>query len=91
MNCILLCRLLNQRQPRNTSNSLAFENLNIILAISGVLISISFPFILRYLSKKDTSQERESHELEDRLDKYEERLRLAEIAIARTERRQNGG
>ena len=70
---------------------MAFENLNIILAISGVLISISIPFILRSLSKKDQSQEKESHELEERLDRYEERLREAEIAIARNERRNNNG
>ena len=70
---------------------MAFENLNIILAISGVLISISIPFILRSLSKKDQSQQKESHELEERLDRYEERLRLAEIAIARNERKNNNG
>ena len=70
---------------------MAFENLNIILAISGVLISISIPFILRSLSKKDQNQANESHELEERLDRYEERLREAEIAIARNERRNNNG
>lgn len=76
---------------RQLEKPLAFENLNIILAISGVLISISIPFILRSLSKKDQSQQKESHELEERLDRYEERLRMVEIGIARTERRQNGG
>ena len=49
------------------------------------------PFVLRSLSKKDQNIAKEGHELEQRLDKYEERLRLAEIAIARNERnRQNG-
>ena len=76
---------------RQLEKHLAFENLNIILAISGVLISISIPFILRSLSKKDQSQAKESHELEERLDRYEERLREAEIAIARNERRNNNG
>ena len=76
---------------RQLEKPLAFENLNIILAISGVLISISIPFILRSLSKKDQSQQQESHELEQRLDRYEERLREAEIAIARNERRNNNG
>ena len=69
---------------------MAFENLNALLAVIATIVSVSFPFILRYLSKKDTQQEKTSVEIEDRLDKYEERLRVAEIAIARNERNHNG-
>ena len=77
---------------RQLEKPLAFENLNIILAIQRCTnFSISIPFILRSLSKKDQSQAKESHELEERLDRYEERLREAEIAIARNERRNNNG
>ena len=84
---------------RQLEKPLAFENLNAILAVIATFISLSFPFILRYLNKKDTTQHAESLEIEDRLDryaerfdKYEERLRLAEIAIARNERNhRNGG
>jgi hypothetical protein len=77
---------------------LAFENLNALLAVIATIVSVSFPFILRYLSKKDTQQEKTSIEIEERLDnyeerfdKYDERLRLAEIAIARNERKHNRG
>jgi uncharacterized protein involved in exopolysaccharide biosynthesis len=71
---------------------LAFEGLNVLLAVIGTAVSISFPFILRYLNKKDTKEEKTSDDIEERLDKYEERLRLAEIAIARNERNhKNGG
>jgi hypothetical protein len=71
---------------------LAFENLNALLAVIATIVSVSFPFILRYLSKKDTKQEETAGEIQERLDKYEERLRLAEIAIARNERNhRNGG
>jgi uncharacterized protein involved in exopolysaccharide biosynthesis len=69
---------------------MAFENLNALLAVIATIVSVSFPFILRYLSKKDTQQEKTSVEIEERLDNYEERLRLAEIAIARNERNHNG-
>jgi uncharacterized protein involved in exopolysaccharide biosynthesis len=62
-----------------------------LLAIIATIVSVSFPFILRYLSKKDTQQEKTTGEIEERLDNYEERLRLAEIAIARNERKHNGG
>lgn len=68
---------------------MAFENLNALLAVIATIVSVSFPFILRYLSKKDTKQEETSQEIEERLDKYEERLRLAELAIARNERNHN--
>ena len=78
---------------------MAFENLNALLAVIATIVSVSFPFILRYLSKKDTQQEKTSIEIEERLDKYDERLekcderlRVAEIAIARNERNhRNGG
>ena len=70
---------------------MAFENLNALLAVIATIVSVSFPFILRYLSKKDTEQEKTSVEIEERLDSYEERLRLAEIAIARNERKHNNG
>jgi uncharacterized protein involved in exopolysaccharide biosynthesis len=71
---------------------LAFDNLNALLAIIATITSVSFPFILRFLNKKDTQQEQTSEEIEERLDKYEERLRLAELAIARNERNhRNGG
>ena len=77
---------------RQLEKPLAFENLNALLAVIATIVSVSFPFILRYLSKKDTQQEKTSIEIEERLDNYEERLRLAEIAIARNERNhRNGG
>jgi hypothetical protein len=69
---------------------LAFDQLNALLAIIATCVSVSFPFILRYLNKKDTHQEETAGEIQERLDKYEERLRLAEIAIARNERNHNG-
>ena len=55
---------------------MAFENLNALLAVIATIVSVSFPFILRYLSKKDTQQEKTSVEIEERLDNYEERFRL---------------
>ena len=77
---------------------MAYENLNALLAIIATLVSVSFPFILRYLSKKDTGEQKESLDIEERLDRYEERfdkyderLRLAEIAIARNERNHRNG
>jgi len=69
---------------------LAYENLNVILVISGLAISIAVPFIMRGFSKRDKNLDkvREEYvkrqdEISDRLDKYEERLRLAEIEIVR--------
>ena len=71
---------------------MAFENLNALLAVIATIVSVSFPFILRYLNKKDTHQEETTNEIVERLDKYEERLRMAEISIARNERNhRNGG
>ena len=77
---------------------MAYENLNAILAVIATLVSVSFPFILRFLNKRDTHEEKTSVDIDERLDKYEERfdkyderLRLAEIAIARNERNHRNG
>ena len=77
---------------------MAFDQLNALLAIIATAVSVSFPFILRYLNKKDTHEEKTSGEIDERLDRYEERfdkyderLRLAEIAIARSERNHKNG
>jgi len=70
---------------------LAFDQLNALLAIIATAVSVSFPFILRYLNRKDSHEDKITDDVEERLDKYEERLRLAEIAIARNERNHQNG
>lgn len=69
---------------------MAYEGLNVILAIGGLAISITVPFVIRAFSKKDRSVETFHEENEkyydkitQRLDKYEERLRMAEMEIIR--------
>lgn len=69
---------------------MAYENLNVILVISGLAISIAVPFVMRGFSKRDKNLDKvrdeyikRQDEISDRLDKYEERLRLAEIEIVR--------
>jgi hypothetical protein len=70
---------------------LAFDQLNALLAIVATMGAIICPFVLRWLNKKDSHEESTSEDVEQRLDKYEERLRLAEIAIARNERNHQNG
>ena len=70
---------------------MAFDQLNAVLAICATMGAIFCPFILRYLNKKDSHEENTTVDIDERLDKYEERLRLAEIAIARNERNHNNG
>jgi hypothetical protein len=69
---------------------LAYENLNVILVIAGLGISVAVPFIMRAFSKRDKNLDKVRDEyikrqddISKRLDKYEERLRLAEIEIVR--------
>ena len=69
---------------------MAYENLNVILVIAGLCLSIAVPFIMRGFSKRDKNLDKvrdeyikRQDEISDRLDKYEERLRLAEIEIVR--------
>jgi hypothetical protein len=69
---------------------LAYDGLNVILAIGGLAISITIPFVIRAFSKKDQSietvhaeNEKYHDEITRRLDKYEERLRMAEMEIVR--------
>jgi len=69
---------------------LLYENLNVILVIVGLCTSIAIPFILRAFSKRDTAMEKMEEEndkihdnITQRLDKYEERLRLAEMELVR--------
>jgi hypothetical protein len=69
---------------------LAYENLNVILVIAGLCLSIAVPFIMRGFSKRDKNLDKVRDEyikrqdqISERLDKYEERLRLAEIEIVR--------
>jgi hypothetical protein len=69
---------------------LVYEGINVIIALLGLGISIAVPFIIRAASKKDTSlgkieqeNERFHDEITRRLDKYEERLRMAEMEIVR--------
>jgi hypothetical protein len=70
---------------------LAYEDLNLILVLVGLGTSIAIPFILRMVSKRDTAMdkmqvenEKRDEEIIKRLDKYDERLRLAENDIIRT-------
>jgi hypothetical protein len=69
---------------------LVYEGLNVILAIVGLAISITVPFIIRAFTKKDKSvdifaekNDRMHDEITRRLDRYEERLRMAEMEIIR--------
>lgn len=69
---------------------MAYENLNVILVIAGLCLSIAVPFIMRGFSKRDKNLDKvrdeyikRQDEISERLDKYEERLRLAEIEIVR--------
>ena len=69
---------------------MAYEDLNLILVLIGLGTSIAIPFILRMVSKRDTAMEKMQEENEKRdddilkrLDKYEERLRQAELQIVR--------
>ena len=69
---------------------MAYEDLNLILVLAGLGISVSIPFIMRGFSKRDKSIEKieeenakRHEETIERLDKYEERLRQAELQIVR--------
>lgn len=81
----------------STGSRMVYETLNLILVIVGLSISISIPFIMRGYDKRDFNIERIQEEndrhhhesdkrydmIVQRLDKYEERLRLAEMEIIR--------
>lgn len=84
-------QLHQNKKGKGKNSRLAYENLNVILVIAGLCLSVAVPFILRGFSKRDTKMDKiqedydkQYESVNSRLDKYEERLRLAEIEIVRS-------